>query len=90
MTSKITKANYMWVITKDNISCSNYTDVGTEGPRYHKSPLDNKTKFSLYDDDKTCYYEGFIFGEFDGFEPLDDFGMPNSGCTLVKLNGVWL
>ena len=80
----------MWIITKDNISLGNCTDVGTKGPYNHNNTLVNKARFSLYDDDKVCYYEGYIFGEFNGFEPLDDFGMPNAGCTLVKLNGSWL
>ena len=37
--------------------------------------------FKLYDDDDNLYYEGFM-QEAD-FDPLDDFGMPNSGCTYL-------
>ena len=51
---------------------------------------DNPTRFSMYDDDGNCYYEGMIYGDFDGFEPLEDFGMPNAGCTAMKLDGEWL
>jgi hypothetical protein len=39
----------------------------------------------MYDDDSELYYAGKIWGDFDGFEPLDDFGMPNGGCTQISL-----
>ena len=41
----------------------------------------------MYDDDDNCYYEGMIYGDYYGFEPLDDYGMPNAGCTYIKING---
>jgi len=50
----------------------------------------NKAKFQMYDDDGICWYRGEIYGEYDGFEPLDDFGGPNDGCTAIKINGEWL
>lgn len=45
------------------------------------------TLFRLYDDDDILYYEGrmVIGDEGNGFEPLDDFGEPNAGCTRVDL-----
>jgi len=46
--------------------------------------------FALYDDDEVLYYKGIIVGDYDGFEPLDDFGMPNAGCTGIKYDGEWL
>lgn len=57
--------------------------------------------FRLLDDDETVYYEGriLIAGDNDlnelgggGFEPLDEFGMPDSGCTLIEYknaDGEW-
>jgi len=36
-------------------------------------------KFKLYDDDGELYYEGSM--QVEDFHPMDDFGMPNSGCT---------
>lgn len=50
-------------------------------------------KFRLLDDDETLYYEGRILIAGDncldelgggGFEPLDEFGMPDSGCTGIQ------
>lgn len=41
-------------------------------------------KFRMYDDDDNLYYEGRIAGDYEGFEPLDDFGMPNAGAVSIK------
>lgn len=46
--------------------------------------------FELYDDDGNLYYKGRLIGEFEGLEPLDDYGMPNAGCTAIKVNGEWV
>ena len=38
-------------------------------------------------DDGELIYEGRYFGDPDGeeaFGPLDDFGMPDSGCTTIE------
>jgi len=48
-------------------------------------------KFRMFDDDDELYYEGRILHDEDrpeahfdcGFEPLDDYGTPNSGCTRI-------
>ena len=85
------QATYRWEITKDLIS--NGGDVGQQGPYNLDPELDtNKTPFRMYDDDDELYYEGNLYGEFDCFEPLDDFGMPNAGATSIKVkekNGRW-
>ena len=81
--------SYRWKITRDRIMEGEAN--GVEGPRNAGSGIqDNAAKFSLYDDDGICYYEGVIYGDYSGFEPLDDFGMPNAGCTCIKINGEWL
>lgn len=47
-------------------------------------------RFRMLDDDGQVYYEGYMVpfedhdDNSDGFEPLDDFGMPNSGCTELQ------
>jgi hypothetical protein len=43
--------------------------------------------FQMLDDDGELYYTGVRAGESqydDGFEPLDDFGKPNAGCTEIR------
>ena len=91
---------YRWVIDKDHYAephakeGTNLNAKGIEGPNSkHDLSLtinDNMGRFSMYDDDDQCVYEGRIWGRYDGFEPLDDYGTPNFGCTKVKLDGEWL
>lgn len=79
---------YRWIITKDRIG---ENLKGISGPRhYDDSIVENMARFSLYDDDGQCYAEGVIYGDYDGFEPLDDYGMPALGCTAIKIDGEWL
>ncbi len=48
-------------------------------------------KFRLLDDDKNIYGYGWIVGDYDGFEPLDDYGTPGLGATEIQYqnNGRW-
>ena len=45
--------------------------------------------FRMYDDDRELYYTGVRtgqaedYGSEDGFEPLDDYGTPNAGATMI-------
>lgn len=87
------KAKYGWIIDRDHLAEQGIgdTDVATMGPRNlspeYKNGLSQGfgTKFKMYDDDGELYYEGRIVGSFDGMEPLDDFGMPNAGCTMIEV-----
>ena len=76
--------NYYWIITKDLITDGE--EKGTSSGDERLKGTNGKT-FSMSDDDGECYYIGRIYGNYDGFEPLDDFGMPNAGCTQVKIDG---
>ena len=81
-----------WIITKvHDESCAD--EVGTMGPR--TITPENETylrsgkgiAFKLYDDDNTLIYEGRITPnayESAPFQPLDQFGMPNYGCTSIR------
>lgn len=76
--------NYYWKITKvfiDSLSKEVGISCGDESLKI------NPKIFTIYDDDNNCYYQGMIYGIYNGFEPLYDFGMPNAGCTYIKLNG---
>tara|TARA_Y100000310_G_scaffold236836_1_gene240085 strand:- start:225 stop:497 length:273 start_codon:yes stop_codon:yes gene_type:complete len=83
-------ASYYWKITRDRISDPDEkSSKGVSGPGDCDATLKtNPAKFSLYDDDDNCYYEGMLYGNYCGFEPLDDFGEGWAGCTYVKINGV--
>ena len=84
---------YHWTITKDHIMDPEHDrdEAGIVGPccatftaeqiAEHPKALE----FRLYDDDGELYYTGFYLGpDYETqFAPLDDFGMPNSGCTSI-------
>lgn len=80
---------YGWIITEDYIE--EETDAtGTMGGHdttFTKEEILKGVKFQMFDDDMNLYYEGKIIGEYSGFEPLDDFGMPNAGCTSIWYKG---
>lgn len=51
-------------------------------------------KFRMFDDDGEVYYSGRVVaadGDYTSEEvcagPLDDFGMPNAGCTHIRYRG---
>ena len=85
---------YAWIIVKDNNADpsyeppSNMNAVGMCGAHdCTMSPEEIKQgqKFRMSDDGGNIYYYGFINGEdYEGFEPLDDFGMPNAGCVSIE------
>jgi hypothetical protein len=84
---------------------TNANAVGVVGPSssFLKTPDEIKAhptakKFRMKDDDGEVYYEGLIaFADTDligtetEFRPLDQFGMPNAGCTSIEYleNGKW-
>lgn len=81
-----TTAKYRWVITKDRIDGG--ASKGTEGPsNMDRAIKSNRAHFVIKDDDGNTYYEGDIYGEFDGFEPLSDYGTPNAGASAIFYNG---
>lgn len=91
---------YAWRITRDFFPMSeaaegtNGNALGVTGPRDAPDDLVSAVgsellgeRFRMLDDDGNVYYEGRIVGDYDGFEPLDDFGMPNAGCTTIEYRG---
>ena len=81
---------YTWKITQDYIFDGEAT--GTTGPANATEITANEAKFRMLDDDGEVYYHGKIYGDYDGFEPLDDFGMPHAGCTTIEYknaDGAW-
>lgn len=85
---------YGWVIDRD-VLAETYDDesqAGMIGPgditETHETALEagEGDVFRLYDDDDELYYEGRIVGDYDGTEPLVDFGTPNAGATKITIN----
>ena len=86
------ETKYYWVCTRDRLAeaestvkirshkgyhCGNATLAGTK-PSAH---------WSVWDADGECYASGMIYGDFDGFEPQDDFFGPSMGTVSTKING---
>jgi hypothetical protein len=89
---------YGWLITRDVLAEEDardgdlhLDDVGAYGPSdvvlTREQVAEHGMDFRMFDDDGTLYYEGKFALAPDchasGFEPLDDFGMPNAGCTEI-------
>ena len=74
---------YNWTISRDYINHG--AENGLTGPRNSSRHTANGTAFQMFDGDGELYYAGTIWGDFEGFEPLDDFGTPSAGCTEIKL-----
>jgi len=85
---------YGWIIDKDhffNPEFDSKSAVGVMGHRGIDSIIESELKdgrggkFRMLDDDGDVVYEGRIMGpDFSGFEPLDDYGTPNFGCTTIE------
>ncbi len=83
-----------WLITEDLIdsgeavgTCGGSSISQAQFDLLREGRHENIDLFCLYDDDGELYYAGRMLEspETQGFEPLDDFGMPNAGCTLIKI-----
>lgn len=82
---------------------SNSNAVGMVGPRGAKLTATQiiehpqAQKFRIKDYDGEMYYEGVMVitpedGEQSAFRPLDDFGRPNAGATVIEYqrpDGTW-
>lgn len=90
-------SEYAWIITSDDqrdpdAPEGSYSNAkGLIGPRdatpeqidrLHEGRIGEA--FRIYDDDGELYYRGRIIGDYEGFEPLDDFAAPNAGATDIK------
>lgn len=84
-------AKYRWMIDKDYLNKDltyGESAVGIEGPSdLDPGVKDNPQGFTLYDDDDVAYYHGWIYGDYEGFEPVYDFGLGYAGAPHIKLDG---
>ena len=81
-----------WYIDKDLIDNGNAVDKWN-GPQntIDQCKEDCNHKFRMLDDDGMLYYEG-CSDDDSSFDPLDDFGTPNAGCTEIQyknITGKW-
>lgn len=97
-------STYGWVIDRDALAEIDNEDgllssrAGVVGPRGITDEMKQDLylgmgqRFRMLDDDGILCYEGRIKGDYDGFEPLDDFGTPDAGCTGIQYleEGLWV
>lgn len=82
--------SYGWVITDDHLEDEVVSILGPSDitPELQKRLSTSEAiSFKMYDDDNILYFSGKIVGDYDGYEPLIDFGVPDSGCTSIRING---
>lgn len=74
---------YAWTITGDHINGGEY--LNTSSKSFEKG-MELPLMFRLCDDDGEVYYTGYTNDRWTerAFSPLDDFGMPNDGCTEIQ------
>lgn len=77
-----------WIIDKDHFAegkpGTNSNAVGIAGPRGYKGVgLELTHKFRMLTDDRELVYEGRSH-DSSSFQPLDGFGTPNFGCTIIE------
>ena len=79
----------MWRITEDKLhekdpEIFEKSSVGVCSHNYDGRKLEYR--FRMKDDDDEIYYYGEANSCDDdkAFNPLDDFGMPDSGCTSIE------
>ena len=91
-------AEYGWYIYESFIEDYSHEAQAVEvfGPRGISEENEQKLKagagheFELYDDDYNLYYKGRLIGDFEGLEPMEDYGMPNAGAVHTKMDGEWV
>lgn len=86
----------MWKITVDNVNrdSEDFNRTGFVSPDYVEGTL-LPFRFRMLDDDRNvCYYGNSDDCDSEAaFEPLDDLGEPDAGCTVIEyynsMNGSW-
>lgn len=75
-----------WIITKGHNCCKDDTPLATKEQLKAIKKAGFLDHFKMFDDDGMLYYSGYVKPDPDqeGFEPLDDYGTPNAGCTEIQ------
>ncbi len=90
-------SKYTWIVTRDAVLGDSSNAVGKIGPsgakdreRFDKVILHGK-HFRLLNNDNEAQFTGYILGDFQGLEPLADYGHEN-GCTRIEYerDGQWV
>ena len=88
---------YTWIVTRDAILGDSSDAVGKIGPRGAKNRerfdkiIIHGDHFRLLNDAGEVQFTGYILGDYQGLEPLRDYGQSN-GCTRIEYerDGTWV
>ena len=86
---------YAWIIDKDHLGRGDEGRIGPRNPDPASLETLNKgggEPLRLYDSDGVLQFEVRIAGDYDCFEPMNDWGYPNATTTDVRYlsQGQWL
>ncbi len=90
-------ARYHWIVTRDSIVGDSSDAIGKVGPSGTSSRprfadlIIRGTHFRLLNDQGKVQFTGYILGDFEGHEPLVDYGVDN-GCSQIEYerDGSWV
>lgn len=88
---------YTWIVTRDSVLGDTSEAVGKIGPSGSKSRerfdivILKGEHFRLLDATGEPQFSGYIVGEYNGPEPLEDYGRAN-GCIAIEYerDGEWV
>jgi len=91
-----TNSAYTWIVTRDAILGDSSDAVGKIGPRGARNRerfdkiIIHGDHFRLLNDAGEVQFTGYILGDYQGLEPLEDYGRSN-GCTHIEYerDGAW-
>ena len=90
-------SKYTWIVTQDSVLGDSSDAVGRIGPRGAKgrarfdAVIINGVRFRMRNSAGEVQFIGYILGEFEGTEPLRDYGLEN-GCEYLDydVDGGWV
>jgi len=90
-------SRYTWIVTRDAVLGDSSDAVGKIGPKGEKNRerfdkvILNGDHFRLLNEHNVTQFTGYILGDFQGLEPLADYGYDN-GCNQIEYerDGTWV
>lgn len=90
-------SRYTWIVTRDSVIGDSSDAVGKLGPpgaadrERFDTVIIHGEHFRMLNANGETQFSGYIIGEFDGSEPLDDYGAEN-GCVRIEFerDGRWM
>ena len=90
-------SKYTWIVTRDLVLGDSSDAIGCIGPPDETGHanfvqvINHGVQFRMMDAEGDVQFSGYIAGEYEGSEPLEEYGRQN-GCQSIQYewNGEWL